>query len=630
MEAGPAVGMVEPPALKEARRPGVVGVRAGPEDAHLPLDLLVGDAGVVGHAAARHPGELGEDVGGRVEVELMALSEPAGQVADDPPVGAGLPGRVDRLADADHSPLGARDSALVLLVQRAREDQVRVARRLREEEVDGDEEVEPLEGLLRERGVRQGDQRVEADGDEAADFPAVNHLHDLRGGRALAGQRALGDAPGRGHLGPVSRVLDVARPRELIAALALLACPLAVALPGDRRVARARLADLAGGEHEVDAGEHVLDALGVVLDAARVEQHGARRLHPQLGRLDDASRGDAHQPLHGLGRVAFDEGSHLVEARRVPLDEVVVHAAEPDDRVQDGVHQRRVSPGAHRQVEVGGAGDGGEARVDDDELRAPVARPPDVVGGDGAALRDVRAEHHHEVGAHDVGPRVGRTVDAEGPQVAGPRGDHAEAPVVVDVPRADREARELAHQVRLLVGERRTGEHGDAVPPVAGLEAPDALGDEVEGLVPRDAAEAAAGAHERVEQAVGVVVLEIALDALRAELSLVERELLPGLDADHPLVLHEQRDAALLTAEAAVRVDLPVGRGTGGEAAGWLVAEVGAEGVGERLGRSGETRHPYAASGRAADAAGRGWNCAPRSSACAVATWRRRQAGHRR
>src|SRR5206468_10736683 len=106
-----------------------------------------------------------------------------------------------------------------------------------------------------------------------------------------------------------------------------------------------------------------------------------------------------------------------------------------------------------------------------------------------------------------------------------------------------------------------TGEHGDAVPPVAGLEAPDALGDEVEGLVPRDRAEAVGGAHERVEQAVGVVVLEIALDALRAELSLVERELLPRLDADHPLVLHEQRDAALLTAEAAVRVDLPVGGG---------------------------------------------------------------------
>src|SRR2546426_644764 len=81
------------------RRPGVVGVRAGPEDTHLPLDLLVGDAGVVGHAAARHPGEFGEDVGGRMEVEQMALAEPAGQVADDPPVGARLPRGLDRLAD---------------------------------------------------------------------------------------------------------------------------------------------------------------------------------------------------------------------------------------------------------------------------------------------------------------------------------------------------------------------------------------------------------------------------------------------------------------------------------------------------------------------------------------------------
>jgi hypothetical protein len=52
-----------------------------------------------------------------------------------------------------------------------------------------------------------------------------------------------------------------------------------------------------------------------------------------------------------------------------------------------------------------------------------------------------------------------------------------------------------------------------------------------------------------------VAALQVALDALRAELALVEREVVPGLEADHLVVVDLQLDAALLTAEAAVRVD---------------------------------------------------------------------------
>ena len=79
-----------------------------------------------------------------------------------------------------------------------------------------------------------------------------------------------------------------------------------------------------------------------------------------------------------------------------------------------------------------------------------------------------------------------------------------------------------------------------------------------ERLVPGHVAEPARRglvAHHRVQQPVGVAALQVALHALRAELALVEREVVPGLEADDLVVVDLQLDAALLTAEAAVGLD---------------------------------------------------------------------------
>ena len=75
-----------------------------------------------------------------------------------------------------------------------------------------------------------------------------------------------------------------------------------------------------------------------------------------------------------------------------------------------------------------------------------------------------------------------------------------------------------------------------------GLDAAD-LGDgAVERVVPRPAGTRRARrvALQRVEQPVGVAVLQVALDALGAELALVERELVPRLEADDLVVLDLQ------------------------------------------------------------------------------------------
>ena len=139
------------------------------------------------------------------------------------------------------------------------------------------------------------------------------------------------------------------------------------------------------------------------------------------------------------------------------------------------------------------------------------------------------------------------------------------------------EAGELADEVALLVGQRDARQHGEGVVAVGGLDAADLADDAVERLVPRDPAEPAGRrrvALERMEQAVGVAALEVALDALRAQLALVERELVPGLEADDGVVADLQHDPALLAAEAAVGLDHAVDVEPGVPAAGRRLVEV--------------------------------------------------------
>ena len=98
-------------------------------------------------------------------------------------------------------------------------------------------------------------------------------------------------------------------------------------------------------------------------------------------------------------------------------------------------------------------------------------------------------------------------------------------------------------------------------PAVLPLNALDGLGNVADGLLVGHRAEAGRCGRVTlvgVEETVGMVVLKVALDALGTEHALVEGELLPRLEADDLIVLDLELDAALLAAEAAVRVDDPV------------------------------------------------------------------------
>ena len=218
-------------------------------------------------------------------------------------------------------PSSLRDGAFVFFLERTRQHDVRVARALAHEEVDGDVEVELLERLPDEVVVGQRDDRVEADAQQPLDLAAVDLADDLVG--IDAGLREIGriHPPHAGDVGAMLGIGEVASAGQLIAFLAVLAPTLAVGLSGDRRVAAVRAADAPGGQHDVDGAQHVLDAVAVVLESARMAEEARLRRAPPLGGLLDRLHRDAgdlrRSPRRPFAHVRRDG----IEPDRVVLDE---------------------------------------------------------------------------------------------------------------------------------------------------------------------------------------------------------------------------------------------------------------------------------------------------------------------
>ncbi len=428
---------------------------------------------------------------------------------------------------------------------------------LGEEEVELGVELGGVVPLLDHPVVGEGDEGVVADADQAADLAALHLPDHLHHGGSGGREFGLLDAPDLADLTAVLGVGDGASAREEVGLLAVLAAALPVALAGDGAVSGTGLADVAGGGAEVDHGQAVLDALRVVLDAPGVPGHGLRRAGEGAGDLDDLLGGDAADGGGAGRRILGGLGLDLLPAGGVGGEVVLVGEPFGDDDVQYGGEEGRVGARLQGDVDVGGPGDGGLARVDDDEARPAVPGSPDVLGHHGEALAHVGAGDEQAVGEEDVGEGVAGPVDAEGELVGTGRADHAEAAVVVDVPGLEGDPGELAHQISLLGEEAGAAEEPEGVVAVGPLDALD-LGDgEVERLVPGDLAEllVAGAAHERGGESVGVVDLLVGVDALGAEPHPVD-VVVAGFDAeDLAAAVHPQIHPALDAAEAAVGGD---------------------------------------------------------------------------
>ena len=366
------------------------------------------------------------------------------------------------------------------------------------------------------------------------------------------------DAPDARHVLARLRIEQRALARQLIAFLAVLAAALTIALAGDHGAAAAFAPEVTGGQRQIDQRRAVLDALGLMLQAARV--HGDRTVglgkHVR-GFLDRFRRNSGH--LRHRPRIVARHGRfNRLEAGGVFLDETVVLQVVPQHDVQHSVEQRQIGAGTQRKEQVGIARDGRHARIGDDQLAAVVAALPDVVGGDGRAFAHVRADHEQHLRFRNFGPRNRTAIHVERELVGDAGGHHAEPSVVVDVSGPQRHTREFAHQVRLLGGERRASINRYRVFAVAVLHLAQTACGEGHGIVPTRLRETAVGAEQRIEQPVGMIRLQVTLDALRAQHSAIEREILPRLEADHVVLPDLELDAALLSAEAAMRLYQPV------------------------------------------------------------------------
>src|SRR6187200_336970 len=456
--------------LEQSRRAGMVVDRgagawvlaiARPEDPELLRDLLVRHARVIRDAAFAGDAQLLEDLARTGEGETMRPVERLRDVLDDAPILMRVPRAVHGLVDLDDATLDLRDGAFILFVQAPGQNDVGVPGRVVEKEVDGRVELELLKAARDKGVVRQRHLRVETDRQQALDLTTIDLAEQLVGVNARTRHLLLVDSPHTGDVLPVLGVADVTQAWELIALLPVLAAALPVGLSDDGAVAALRLADSPGREHEVDRAERVLHAVRMVLDATGVKEEARLRGTPPLGGQHQGTlrhaghlRGPRQRPLPA---VLCD----LLETHRVRIDERVIQPVALDHDLQHAREQGRVAPRLHRQVQIAGPSGRCDTRILDDDLRALLARLPHVVGGNGRTFGDVRAGDPDHVGAHHVGPRVRRAVDAERLLVRGASADHAEAAVVVDERRLQADACELAEQIGLLGSQAGATEEPD-------------------------------------------------------------------------------------------------------------------------------------------------------------------------
>ena len=286
---------------------------------------------------------------------------------------------------------------------------------------------------------------------------------------------------------------DMAVARELVRERAHVAGALHVVLAAQRVHADALVADVAGDHGEVGHGHDHGRALAVLGDAeavvdGRVAAGGeqARSFAHFLGR-------HAGDRLHRFGRVLriLDEllpaGEGFLVATR--SDEAAVGHALGDDDVRHRVEHGDVGAGTQLQMVVGldvrRAHDVGAARIDDDEARAFTQALLHARGEHRMAVGRVGADDHDDVGLVDALEvlRAGGFAERLLQAIAGRR--MADAGAGIDVVVAEGGANHALHDVDFLVGRARGGDAADGAAAVLGLHRLEAVGGELDGLIPR-------------------------------------------------------------------------------------------------------------------------------------------------
>ena len=138
-----------------------------------------------------------------------------GEVGQDLPVHARIARRRDGLLEPHAAAFAGGDRSFVLFLQRAGQDDVGVPRGFRQEKIDASEKLQLLERGPRAVGVGNGDQRIEADGQQAADLSRFDRIEDLARSQPCPRKFGFRDAPEVGDEFAVFGIFDVARARAV-------------------------------------------------------------------------------------------------------------------------------------------------------------------------------------------------------------------------------------------------------------------------------------------------------------------------------------------------------------------------------------------------------------------------------
>ena len=230
------------------------------------------------------------------------------------------------------------------------------------------------------------------------------------------------------------------------------------------------------------------------------------------------------------------------------FDELLVPCAALDELLGDAVGDGEVGLRAEFQIVIGefrGARAAG-AEVDDGDFLAALPAVEDARKQHRVHLRHVVSPHEQHVAGVEIVVTAGGLVHAVGRDVAGDGGGHAKAGVGLDVVVGQAALHELGGGVAF--GNRRLA---------GGVETEtrrvfhDALGDDVDGLLPGNFLQHAIAAEHRIGEA--VLAVEDAADvvALHAEQALVHRGIRVAGDGDDFPILHADLHVAAGAAEPA-------------------------------------------------------------------------------
>ena len=202
--------------------------------------------------------------------------------------------------------------------------------------------------------------------------------------------------------------------------------------------------------------------------AARGEDHRRACAPEQPRRLDQLALRHTRQHFDALGPVGRRQPPHLLEAFGALADVVGVDLRLADEQVQQTIGKRRVGPRPQTQMHRRPLRRRRAPRIGDDQRAAVALLRLEVPHDRRHRLGQIGPDEQNRFGARNVFERKRQAaIDAERARRSRGRRRHAEPAVVVDVRRAERHPRELAEQVRLLVGQRPAAEDADRIASVS-------------------------------------------------------------------------------------------------------------------------------------------------------------------